>query len=210
MTFDASWSHLLEEVEDLPPDATLITPLSQRPFRITDVQEHRILVEYHDDDGTTPLQREQFEILFGRIQDARNGFDFDRLPPTAEPYATVLSLLPVITASTEDGILQESDVETASPFVFSRDKHPAEADEKGARPPSEPEVTRDDLGPTVTEMMENMGDPGDRTTCPVEGCQYSHRSAASVARHVSGSSTGKHIWANTEYAGWRDFVRQHR
>jgi hypothetical protein len=49
MTFAASWHNLLENAEELPPDATLLTPLSRKPFRITDVQEHRILIEYRKD-----------------------------------------------------------------------------------------------------------------------------------------------------------------
>ncbi len=37
MSFTASWHTLLEELDDLPESATLITPLSHQRFRITDV-----------------------------------------------------------------------------------------------------------------------------------------------------------------------------
>jgi hypothetical protein len=88
-------AHAPRKAEELPPDATLLTPLSRKPFRITGVQEHRILTEYREDEGTVPLQREQFETLYDRISEGWEGFDLGRLPPDAEPYATVLSLHPM-------------------------------------------------------------------------------------------------------------------
>jgi hypothetical protein len=71
MTFGASWHTLLENVEELSTDATLVTPLSRKAFGVTDVQEHRVLIEYRDDDETIPLQKDQFETLYRRIQDSR-------------------------------------------------------------------------------------------------------------------------------------------
>jgi len=64
MPFSTSWHTLLDNAEELPSDATLLTPLSRKSFRVTDVQEHRLLIEYGDDGGTIPLQRDQFETLF--------------------------------------------------------------------------------------------------------------------------------------------------
>ena len=55
MTFGTTWHNLLENVEELPSDATLVTPLSRKAFRITDVQEQRVLIQYRDDDETIPL-----------------------------------------------------------------------------------------------------------------------------------------------------------
>lgn len=93
--FSVSWHTLLEEAEELAVDATLVTPLSHTPFRITDVQEHRIIIDYDDREETRPLQREQFETLFRRIEDAPNNtFELARLPPDAEPYPAVWSLHP--------------------------------------------------------------------------------------------------------------------
>lgn len=135
MTFNASWHNLLENAEELPPDATLLTPLSRKPFRITDIQEYRVLIEYRDDDGTTPLQREQFETLHQRVRDSRGGFDLDRLPPDAEPYATVLSLHPRFSIDDREGILTESDTPTSSPLV---DAHEVERDETEREEPDIP------------------------------------------------------------------------
>jgi hypothetical protein len=117
MPFTSSWHNLLDRLEDLPPDATLVTPLSRKPFRITDVQEHRVLIEYRDDSGTVPLQRDQFEALYERVSEAYDGFDLDRLPADAEPYATVLSLHPRFEVDDREGTLTETDAPTDTQLV---------------------------------------------------------------------------------------------
>ncbi len=117
MSFSVTWHNLLENVAELPPDAVLVTPLSGTQFLITDTQEHRILVRYRSDDETVPLERDQFETLVGRVQEARDGFELDRLPPDAEPYATVLSLHPRFEVDDREGILAESETPTGSPLI---------------------------------------------------------------------------------------------
>jgi hypothetical protein len=117
MSFSASWHTLLENVDELPPDATLLTPLSRKPFAIKQVQEPRILISYREDDETIPLDREQFETLFERVDEAHGAFDLDRLPPGAEPYATVISLNPRFELDDREGTLVESDTPTGSPLV---------------------------------------------------------------------------------------------
>jgi hypothetical protein len=107
MTFGASWHTLLDHLEDLPLDATLVTPLSRKLFQITEVQEHRVLIEYHEETETRPLQREQFETLYDRVHDAPDGFDLDRLPSDAEPYATVLSVHPRFEVDDREGTISE-------------------------------------------------------------------------------------------------------
>ena len=117
MTFGTTWHNLLENIEQLPSDATLVTPLSRKAFGVEDVQEHRVLIQYRDEDETIPLQKDQFETLYRRIQDSRGEFDLDRLPPDAEPYATVLSLHPRFEVDDQEGTLTESDQSTGSPLV---------------------------------------------------------------------------------------------
>lgn len=114
MPFSASWHNLLDHLEDLPPDATFVTPLSRKSFRVTDVQEHRVIIEYHDDSETVPLQREQFETLYERVTEAYDGFDLSRLPPDAEPYATVLSVHPRFEVDDREGTLTETDSPTSA------------------------------------------------------------------------------------------------
>jgi hypothetical protein len=117
MSFTATWNTLLEHLEELPSDATLVTPLSRKAFHVTDVQQHRVLVQYRDDDETIPLQQDQFETLAKRVQDSRGAFELDRLPPDAEPYATVLSLHPRFEIDDREGTLSESEQSTGSPLV---------------------------------------------------------------------------------------------
>ncbi|MFC4249002.1 hypothetical protein ACFOZ7_19075 [Natribaculum luteum] len=135
MTFGSTWQNLIENVEELPSDATLVTPLSRKAFRVTDVQEPRILIQYRDDDETIPLQRDQFETLHRRIQDAHGEFELDRLPPDAEPYATVLSLHPRFEVDDREGTLTESETPTGSPLVDA-----TEATDDGDEEREEPDV----------------------------------------------------------------------
>jgi hypothetical protein len=135
MPFGPTWNNLLENVEDLPPDATLVTPLSRKAFGVEDVQQHRVLIQYRDDNETIPLQRDQFETLHRRIQDARGEFDLDRLPPDAEPYATVLSLHPRLQVDDQKGTLTESDQSTGSPLVDAQ-----EETDDGDEPREEPDI----------------------------------------------------------------------
>jgi len=101
---------------------------------VKDTQQHRILISFRDDDGTVPLQREQFETLFQRVEDSRQGFDLDRLPPDAEPYATVMSLHPRFELDDREGTLSETETPTSSPLV---DAHEVDT-EKGER--EEPDI----------------------------------------------------------------------
>jgi hypothetical protein len=134
MSFSATWHNLIENVEELPPDATLLTPLSHKPFRVEDVQEPRILISYQQDEETVSLKREQFETLLQRIKEANGGFDLDKLPSGAEPYATLVSLHPRFELDDREGVLAESDTPTSSPLV---DAHNIDSN-KGER--KEPDI----------------------------------------------------------------------
>jgi hypothetical protein len=124
MPFTASWRTLLDECEELAADATLITPLSETRFRITDIQEHRIVIEFVDSGDPQPLQREQFETLAERITDAGRTFDLQRLPPDAEPYAAVLSLHPRYEIDDREGTLTETDEPTMSQVIKGASTRP--------------------------------------------------------------------------------------
>jgi hypothetical protein len=115
MPFSVSWHTLLEEAEAISDDATIVTPLTHTPFRLSDVQEHRIIIDYVDKDETRPLQRDQFETLYRRIQDEpTTEFELDRLPPDADPYAAVLSLHPRFEVDEDAGVIRESDAATST------------------------------------------------------------------------------------------------
>jgi hypothetical protein len=117
MPFSVSWHTLLDELDDLSNGAELITPISHDRFRVTDVQEHRVVVTFTETGERTPLQRDQFETLYRRIQEAPSGFDLDRLPPEADPYPAVLSLHPRFEIDEQAGIIIEREGATATQLV---------------------------------------------------------------------------------------------
>jgi len=117
MPFSATWHTLLDELDELREGAELIAPLSHDRFRITDVQEYRVVIQFSDTAETRPLQRDQFETLYRRIQDATKGFDLNRLPPDADPYPAVLSLHPRFEIDEDAGVITEMDEATGTQLV---------------------------------------------------------------------------------------------
>ena len=117
MPFSASWHTLLDELDELSDGAELITPLSHDQFRIADVQEHRVIITFSDSGERRPLQREQFETLYRRIQDSNNEFELDRLPVDADPYPAVLSLHPRFEIDEERGVIAEKENVTDTQLV---------------------------------------------------------------------------------------------
>lgn len=128
MPFSVSWHTLLDDLEELPDRATLITPLSHKRFRITDVQEHRVVIQLEDTDEKQPLKRDQFETLYHRIQDATDGFDLDRLPPDADPYPAVVSMHPRFEIDEDAGVITETEDATTTQLVGS--EHEPDDDER--------------------------------------------------------------------------------
>jgi len=114
MPFSVSWHTLLEHLDELPADATLITPLSHSRIHITDAQEHRVIVQFDESTEKRPLQREQFETLYHQIQTAHDGFNLDRLPPDADPYPAVLSVHPRFEIDEDAGVIAETDGPTTT------------------------------------------------------------------------------------------------
>lgn len=61
---------------------------------------------------------------------------------------------------------------------------------------------------SIDDMIKNMGEPtSNRVLCPIENCNYKSN-VKSVAGHVSASNEDMHIWKNTDYNGWRDFINK--
>ena len=134
MPFSVTWHTLLEEAEELPEGTSLITPVSHKRFRITDTQEHRVVIELEESGASRPLQRDQFETLYRRIQDSAGGFELERLPPDAEPYAAVLTLHPRFEVDETAGQIHQTDAATGTQVVDH-----GELDEEGER--TEPDVS---------------------------------------------------------------------
>jgi hypothetical protein len=131
MAFSASWSTLLRELEELPEDATLVTPLSHDQFTISSVQEQRVIVNFlnRDIDPNQPLQRDQFETMYRRITDEPDGFELDRLPPDADAYPAVWSVHPRFEIDEEQGVIIEREGPTSSQIIETQpDEDVADAD----------------------------------------------------------------------------------
>ena len=128
--FSASWHTLLEELDNLAEGATLITPLSHDRFRIDDVQEQRVIIQFldRDIDETRPLQRDQFETMYRRITDAYGGFELDRLLPDADPYPAVWSLHPRFEIDEDEGVIIEKEGPTSTQLIEAEE--PAENEER--------------------------------------------------------------------------------
>jgi hypothetical protein len=124
MAAGVTWENLREECDALDDEATLLTPLSGTQFTITSVQNPRIVIRFHDSGDSQPLQREQFETLIDRVEDAADGFDLDRLPPDADPYAAVLTLHPRFEIDEQDGVIHATDAPTGSQRVRASDESP--------------------------------------------------------------------------------------
>ena len=140
MTFSVSWHNLLEQLDGLPENSTLLTPLSHNRFRVTDVQEQRVIIEFLDKDvdETRPLQRDQFETLYRRVSDEPNGFELDRLPPDADPYPAVLSLHPRFEIDEDTGVIIETEGATTDQILDAGD--PGDESEDSEKERTEPDL----------------------------------------------------------------------
>ena len=134
MPFGTSWHTLLDECDALGEDAPLITPLTDKRFRITSAQEPRIVIEFVDTGDSQPLQRKQFETLAGRLTESGGTFELHRLPPDAEPYAAVLSLHPRYECNVRAGTLIETDEPTTSQLIKGASPATDEQDQDRTEP----------------------------------------------------------------------------
>ncbi|MBP1924093.1 hypothetical protein J2751_003143 [Halorubrum alkaliphilum] len=130
MSFRISWHNLIERLDELPEGATLRTPLSHDRFRITDVQQHRVVIQFTHSGDSQPLQQDQFETLYRRITDSDNGFELDRLPPDAGPYPAVLSLHPRFEIDEDAGVIVEKDGPTTTQILDAGNEPESEEKER--------------------------------------------------------------------------------
>ena len=85
------WNAIQERCAALEPGTELVTPLSDRPFRVREIATDRLQIRFDDSGEKRPLWREQFEVLTDRLAEHR--LAVAELPPGVEPYATILTLL---------------------------------------------------------------------------------------------------------------------
>ena len=140
MTFEMQWHTLRNESEKLPENATLVAPLTDRRFRIAEVQTDRIIIEFADSQNSRTLPRDQFEALHDRITDTAHGFSLNNLPQRTEPYAAVLSLHPMYEVDESAGVIRETEDATTTQLVED-----SEEDEEVERTEPDLEIYSDAL-----------------------------------------------------------------
>jgi len=116
------WSAIQERCSALEPGTELVTPLSNRPFRVREITADRLQIRFDDSGEKRPLWREQFEVLADRLKESR--LAIADLPPGVEPYATVLTLLADFVVENDEIVyVPEHGMGGGSPYLIS----PAEA-----------------------------------------------------------------------------------
>ncbi|MEF8907314.1 MAG: hypothetical protein V5A13_05600 [Haloarculaceae archaeon] len=121
-THDELWNAIRERCRALEPGTELVTPHSDRPFRVREVSADRLRVRFDDSGEKRQLWREQFEVLADRLREHR--LAVAELPPGVEPYATVLTLLADYGVEGDDvAYLPERETSGGSQYLVS----PAEA-----------------------------------------------------------------------------------
>lgn len=119
---DEFWSAIKERCAALEPGTELVTPLSNRPFRVREISADRLQIRFDDSGEKRQLWREQFEVLADRLEEHR--LAVATLPPGVEPYATILTLLADFGVEDDEiAHFPELEMGGGSPYLIS----PAEA-----------------------------------------------------------------------------------
>ncbi|WP_254768660.1 hypothetical protein [Salinilacihabitans rarus] len=90
MPGDTFWHDLREACESIERGSVLVTPVSERRFRIEATFDDRIVVRFLDSEEERTLWREQFEVFADRLADGP--VPVEGLPPGVEPYAGAVTL----------------------------------------------------------------------------------------------------------------------
>jgi hypothetical protein len=122
MPFSASWQTLLDELDNLPEGATLITPFSHKQFRIINAQEQQVVIEFLDQatEETRSLQKDKFWRLYRQTNDDTDKpkqLGLDWLPADADPYLAVLSVHPQFEIDEDRDVIVEKDAPTSTQLL---------------------------------------------------------------------------------------------
>ena len=119
MPLDSTWRRLRDRCEGIEPESVLLTPSSERPFRVVSTGEDRIVIEYVGTGEERTLWRDQFDVLGDRIGSDSEELSISDLLPGVEPYVSVLSLAPEYGIDESRGTLRRprSDERAESPFL---------------------------------------------------------------------------------------------
>lgn len=94
MAFDEVWRALRDQCRAVDPDTVLVTPSSERAFDARVAGDDRLVARFRETDEEHTLWRDQFEVLYDRLETESGELVVDDLPAGVEPYASVLSLAP--------------------------------------------------------------------------------------------------------------------
>jgi len=112
------WNAIQERCAALEPGTELVTPLSDRPFRVREISTDRLQIRFDDSGEKRPLWREQFEVLADRLEEHR--LAVADLPPGVEPYATILTLLAdFVVENDEIAYAPDPEMGGGSPYLIS-------------------------------------------------------------------------------------------
>jgi len=149
------WNAIQERCGALDPGTELLTPLSNRPFRVREISADRLRVRFDDSGETRTLWREQFAVLADRLEGHR--LPVSELAPGVEPYVTVLTLLADFGAEDDEIVyVSEREMGGGSPYLVS----PAEARTR-------PERLHDDAL-LLADLLDTL-DPADPETLDTRG-----------------------------------------
>jgi len=113
MPFSVTWHTILDELEEVPPDTSFHTPLSGKPFRLEDVQEHRLLISYREQDTTIPLKRDHLRLSMNVFLSPHSPLILIVSPADAEPYATIFCTSTLRDRPTRGGCAENTDSPTS-------------------------------------------------------------------------------------------------
>ena len=115
---DELWTAIKERCTALEPGTELVTPLSDRPFRVREIATDRLQIRFDDSGEKRPLWREQFEVLTERLAEHR--LAVAELPPGVEPYTTILTLLADFSVEDDEiAYVPDPEMGGGSPYLIS-------------------------------------------------------------------------------------------
>jgi hypothetical protein len=116
------WNAVQDRCAALEPGTELVTPLSNRPFRVREISADHLQIRFDDSGEKRFLWREQFVVLADRLAEHR--LAVAELPPGVEPYTTVLTLLADFGVEDDEiAYVPDTEMGGGSPYLLS----PAEA-----------------------------------------------------------------------------------
>ena len=112
------WNAIQERCAALEPGTELVTPLSDRPFRVREIATDRLQIRFDDSGEKRSLWREQFEVLTDRLAEHR--LAVAELPPGVEPYTTILTLLADFSVEDDEiAYVPDPEMGGGSPYLIS-------------------------------------------------------------------------------------------